>query len=217
MVNSPPIFSTISTETWIETTWENFLIFADDPTLPKGKFYYHQGWMRIEMSPLGSAHGHDNTILLILINLYAALQNIPIKGFTNTTFRKIGMREAQPDLAFYIGNDLKLPPDHNSPVNLDEFDPPTLVVEVAATSLEDDTTRKQKLYQEMGVQEYWVVNVDAGKVIAFYFPNQTETQLIEESQVLPKLTIQLVESALNRAKIEDDGAVSRWLLSQFQH
>jgi Uma2 family endonuclease len=211
MVNPPPVLSTVATDTWVEANWENFLTFADDPTLASGRFYYDQGYMRIEMSPLGSAHGQDNSILSTVIVLYATIKNIPIKELTNTSFRKARLRECQPDIAFYIGKNTTFPPHTNAPVNLNELDPPTLVVEIAASSLEDDTERKQKLYQRLGVREYWVVNVNAGKIIA-YSLSATNAELIRESQVLPELAIDLVEEALQRSKTEDDGAVSRWWL-----
>lgn len=166
------------------------------------------------MAPLGSAHGQDNTILSTVIILYATIKNIPIKGLTNTSFRKAKVRECQPDLAFYIGKNLRFPPRTNAPINLDEFDPPTLVVEIAASSLEDDRDRKQKLYQRLGVQEYWVVDVNAGKVIASCL-SATDCVPIRESQVLPGLEIALVEEALKRSQTEDDGAISRWLLTIF--
>lgn len=214
MVNPPPVLQTVPTDTWVEATWEDFLTFADDPTLASGRFYYDQGWMRIEMSPLGSAHGQDNSITSTIIVLYAAIKNIPIKELTNTSFRKIRTREAQPDIAFYVGKNLRFPPRNNAPINLDELEPPALVVEVAATSLEDDRDRKQKLYQRLGVQEYWVVDVNAAKVIASTL-TRIERTSIQESQVLPGLEIALVEAALKRSQTEDDGAVSRWLLATF--
>jgi Uma2 family endonuclease len=212
MVNSPPVLETVPTDTWFEISWEDFLTFAEDPNLASGRFYYDQGYMRIEMSPLGSAHGQDNTILTTLVVLYASLKNIPIKGLSNTSFRKTKIREAQPDIAFYIGKNLRFPPRNNAPVDIDELEPPTLVVEVAASSLEDDTTRKQKLYQRMGVKEYWVVNVNAGKVIAWLL-SATESVPIRVSQVLPGLEMALVEEALKRSQTEDDGSISRWLIA----
>ncbi|MGH8002808.1 MAG: Uma2 family endonuclease [Brasilonema sp.] len=214
MVNPLPIIDTVPTDTWVDATWEEFLTFADDPTLESGRFYYDQGYMRIEMAALGFAHGHDNSIVSTVIVLYAAIKSIPILEITNTTFRKAKVRGAQPDIAFYIGENLRLPPRNNSSVNLNESDTPTLVVEIAASSLEDDTERKQKLYQRLGVQEYWVVDVNASKVIASSL-SKTESHLIRESQVLPGLEIALVEEALNRSQTEDDGAISRWLLARF--
>jgi Uma2 family endonuclease len=214
MVNPAPVIETVPTDTWVEATWEDFVTFADDPTLESGRFYYDQGYMRIEMAALGSAHGQDNSIVSTVVVLYAAIKNIPIKELTNTTFRKTKVRSSQPDIAFYIGNNLRFPPRNNSPVNLNELEPPSLVVEIAASSLEDDTNRKLQLYQRMGVQEYWVVDVNADKVIATLI-TQAETVSLLESKVLPGLKISLVEEALKRSQTEDDGAISRWLIATF--
>lgn len=166
------------------------------------------------MSPLGSAHAQDNTIISTVVILYATIKNIPIKGFTNASFRKAGVRESQPDLAFYIGENLRIPPRNNAPIDLDRSDPPTLVVEIAASSLEDDINRKQRLYQRLGIQEYWVIDTSTFRVIAFALSPTTSIS-ISTSQVLPGLEIALVEAALQRSKTEDDGAVSRWLLATF--
>ncbi|NCJ06695.1 Uma2 family endonuclease [Synechococcales cyanobacterium C] len=212
MVNSLPVITTAATETWVDADWEDFLTFADDPTLVKGRFYYDQNQMRIEMSPLGVAHGRDNTVVSLVINLYATVRNIPILGLINTTFRKFRMQEAQPDIAFYMGADLRFPPHNNTPINLDDWMPPTLVVEIAASSLSDDLDRKQRLYLRMGVREYWVVDVSGGRVFAFSL-SASEVTLIHDSQVLPGLAISTVEEALVRSQSEDDGAISRWLLA----
>jgi Uma2 family endonuclease len=214
MVSSPPVLTTVQTDTWVKATWDDFLTFADDPTLVSGRFYYDDGFMRIEMSPLGAAHGQDNSILSSIIVLYAALKSIPIKELTNTSFRKVSIRESQPDIAFYIGQDVQPLPRSNSPINLNEIDPPTLVVEVAASSLEDDTDRKQKLYQKLGVKEYWVFDVQKTQVIASaLFP--TSIKPIRVSNVLPGLDLALVEESLQRSQTEDDGAIIRWLISKF--
>jgi Uma2 family endonuclease len=215
MVNPSPVLQTVPTETWVKAAWEDFLTFADDPTLVSGRFYYDQGYMRIEMSPLGSAHGQDNSILSTVIVLYAALKNISIKELTNTSFRKAGVREAQPDIAFYIGENLTFPPRNNAPINLDELNPPSLVVEIAASSLEDDGDRKKTLYQRLGIREYWVVDVSAGTVNALSLSSAKNTT-IRESQVLPGLDIALVEEALRRSRSEDDGMISRWLLTNLR-
>jgi Uma2 family endonuclease len=214
MVSSPPVLTTVQTDTWVKATWEDFLTFADDPTLVSGRFYYDDGFMRIEMSPLGAAHGQDNSILSSIIVLYAALKGIPIKELTNTSFRKVSIRESQPDIAFYIGQDVQPLPRNNAPINLNEIDPPTLVVEVAASSLEDDTDRKQKLYQKLGVKEYWVFDVQKTRVIASAL-SPTSIKSIRVSNVLPGLDLALVEESLQRSQTEDDGAIIRWLISKF--
>lgn len=203
---------TIATDTWVKATWDEFLTFADDPTLISGRFYYDRGEMRIEMAALGPAHGRDNSIVSTAIVLFAALNNIRIIEFTNCSFKKTGIRECQPDIAFYIGSDFQFPPRSNSPVDLDQLEPPSLVIEMGSSSLSDDLGRKQLLYRRLGVQEYWVVDVNTGKITALCLTQEQSVQ-IQASQVLPGLAILLVETALVRSHSEDDGAITRWLLN----
>lgn len=212
MVNPPPTLQTIPTDTWVKATWEEFLTFAEDPTLISGRFYYDQGEMRVEMAALGPAHGRDNSIVSTVLVLFAAIRNIRIIEFTNCSFQKTGIRECQPDIAFYIGSSFQFPPRSNSPVDLDQIAPPTLVIEIGASSLSDDLGRKQLLYRRLGVQEYWVVNVNTGNITAFSLTQEQSLQ-IQESQVLSGLAISLVETALVRSQTEDDGAIIRWLLT----
>lgn len=75
MVKSSSTLPHVATDTWIQATWEEFLDLGDHPQYAKGKFYYDQGYMRIEMSPLGSAHGHDNAIVSTVVVVYAALKS----------------------------------------------------------------------------------------------------------------------------------------------
>jgi Uma2 family endonuclease len=198
----------------MKATWEEFIVLADDPNYAKGKFYYHQGYMRIEMSPVGPRHGRQNSIIPYVVILFAALKNIKIIELTNTSFRKADLDEFQPDLAYYIGSELKVPPETDAPVDLNEYEPPTLVVEVGASSISDDLKRKRLLYERSGVREYWVVDAKVRKIVAFTIASGRSSE-IQESVVLPGLAITLVESALKRSQTEDDGEINRWLLQIF--
>lgn len=212
MVSSSP--AQIETDTWVKASWDEFMNLANNPGYETGIFYYEQGYLRIEMPPVGSSHSQDNTIVPIVVNLYASAKNIRIKGLTNGSFRKPGIREFQPDLAFYIGADFKFPPRNNSPIDLSEFNAPNLVVEFGATSLNDDLGKKRLIYERAGVQEYWVVDVNNSDVIAFEI-SQGRSGEIQESVVLPGLAIALVEEALRRSQTQDDGEINRWLMQIF--
>ncbi|MGF1479976.1 MAG: Uma2 family endonuclease [Cyanophyceae cyanobacterium] len=201
-------------DTWVKATWEEFIALADDPQYAEGRCYYDEGYLRIEMAALGPAHGQDNSIVSTVVVVYAAVNNIPIKELTNTSFRKIGVRESQPDIAFYIGNSLQFPPRNNSPVDVNDLGAPTLVIEIGSSSFADDIGRKRLLYEKLGIQEYWVVDVAEGEVLAFAVAN-LGSKRIRASQVLPGLDMALVEEALKKSQTEDDGAIARWLLTTF--
>jgi len=203
-----------ATDTWVKASWEEFITLAENPTYGDGRFYYHQGLIRIEMSLLGSRQGRQNSIISKAVSLFATIKNIRIIEFAHTSFRKAGIGEFQPDLAFYIGSGLRVPPQTDAPIDLDLFDPPTLVVEIGASSISDELGRKRLLYEESGVQEYWVDDVNIGEVIAFAIADGRSGR-IRESEVLPGLATALVEEALKRSQTEDDRKINLWLLHTF--
>ncbi|MEO0535357.1 MAG: Uma2 family endonuclease [Cyanobacteria bacterium P01_A01_bin.123] len=214
MVRAAPSPQNIPTDAWVQATWGEYVGLVDSLIFESGRCYYEAGEMRVEMSPLGPSHARDNAILSKVVSLFATLKLIRIAEYVNCTFRKPGIRDAQPDIAFYLGQDVQFPPRNNEPVDVTLYRVPQLVVEVASSSLSDDLGNKRLLYERLRVGEYWVVNVAAASVIAFEIANGGSHQ-VNESTVLPGLKISLVEEALRRGETEDDGAINRWLLKQF--
>ncbi len=204
----------IGIDGWVKGSWEEFLALANEPKYENAKFYYYQGYIRVEMSPVGPRHGRQNSIIPYVVAYFAAIRNIVFVEFSNTSFRKAGLDEFQPDVAFYIGSDLKIPDDSDSAVDLNQYDPPTLVVEIAASSLSEDLGRKRLLYERANVREYWVVDAIDLKVIAFGM-GEGRSGEIKESQVLPGLSIAIVEEAVQRSREGDNGEILRWLMQTF--
>lgn len=217
MVNTVPESQPFVTDTWVKASWDEFIALADQPESEPSRFYYDDGCMRIEMAAVGPIHGRGHSVVARAVSLFATVKTIRIVEYTNTSFRKAGVRECQPDSSFYIGAEFQLPPRTNSPVDVDLYDPPTLVIEVASTTLNDendDLGRKRLLYERLGVQEYWVVDGDGAAVIAFEVFDGGSRQ-IQTSTVLPGLAIATIEAALQRSQTEEDGAMNRWLLQTF--
>jgi Uma2 family endonuclease len=90
-----------------------------------------------------------------------------------------------------------------------------LVIEVANTSVADDKGDKRLLYEELGVGEYWIIDVQNVQVIAFAVENRGSRK-ITQSQVLPGLAISLLQEGFRRTREMNHGRVGAWLLSQFQ-
>ena len=201
-------------DTWVKATWSEFMTLADSPVYDTSKAYYNRGKARIEMTPLGWNHAESHSIISTFVTFYCALTKIPVEGLINCSFRKEELKEAQPDIAFYLSSLDNIPNRSNSPVDLDQYSPPALAVEIAATSLSDDLGEKRLLYESLSVQEYWVVDVNAAEVMAFAIADGG-SKIINRSQVLPELTIALVEETLKRSRDEEHGAIVRWLLEQF--
>lgn len=213
MVSSVPA-PAIATNEWSPASWEAYVRLADSPSYESARCYYEAGEMRIEMVALGPSHARDNAILSKVVSLFATLRMIRVAEFVNCTFRQEGLRDAQPDLAFYLGDGFEFPPRDNQPVDVNVYGAPQLVVEIASTSLSDDLGQKRLLYERLGVKEYWVVDVERGRLILFAVADGRSGE-VRESGVLSGLGADLVEEALERGRTEDDGAINRWLIAQF--
>ena len=205
----------LTTDTWVTISWENFLQLCDAPEYEKAKFYYYNQQARIEMTPIGVNHSRDHGIIAYAIYLYTALSNIPLNGNDNCSYRQPGVKEVQPDLSFYVGENANVIPYGTSIVNLETYPPPDLVIEVANTSLSDDQGAKRLLYEDLGVQEYWIVDVQGVNILAFQMEDKGSRR-ITQSQVLPALEISILVQALQKSRESNHSQVSAWLLQQWQ-
>jgi Uma2 family endonuclease len=205
-----------TTDSWVVATWDEYIQAIEDPVYEKAKCYYYNGQVRIEMPPVGSDHADDNGILAVLINLFGIAKAIKLRLKVNCSYRKPGLRECQPDISYYIGERVKLAPTGSSVVNLDNYQPPDLAIEIADSSLSDDLGEKRLLYEEVGVKEYWVVDVKKARITAFKIIANNGSQRISESEVLSGLGIALLEEALQRSRQQDNTEVGTWFLAQVQ-
>jgi Uma2 family endonuclease len=203
------------TDTWMPATWEDYLRLTADPAYAKAKGYYYHNHMRLEMLPVGFDHSTDHSIIALAINLFGILKNIPLTMADNCTYRKTGVRDCQPDLSCYVGDKARVIPTGTNIVNLDQYPAPNLAIEISKTTLLDDLGAKRALYEEIGISEYWVVDVEKVKIFA-YEVFESGSQRIYASRALSDLAIAVPEEALQRSRQTDQSQVGTWLMAQFQ-
>ena len=205
----------IAPDTWVIASWNEYIQMIEAPGLEKAKGYYYNGRMKIEMPPVGNDHASDHTIIIFAVNLFASIKGIPLNGKDNCTYRKTGIQEVQPDVSYYIGENADVVPYGTSIIDLNIYLRPDLAIEVANTSLADDKSEKRLLYEDVGVAEYWIIDVQNLQIIAFSIA-EGGSRRITQSQVLPGLEISLLEAALRRTRQMNQSLVGSWLLNQFQ-
>ncbi|MEH2068122.1 MAG: Uma2 family endonuclease [Nostoc sp.] len=203
------------TDTWICASWQEYEEAIANLLNEKAKSYYYKGHMRLEMAPVSFDHGQNHVVIIFAVTLFAALKRIPATGLDTTTFRKTGVQDCQPDVAYYLRERAQSIPTGTGIVNLARYPAPDLIIEIAKTSLLDDLGTKRSLYEELGVSEYWVVDVQNAQFIAYSMADQGSKR-IQESQVFPGMTIATLEEALRRSREMKQSQVAAWLLSQFQ-
>lgn len=205
----------LPTDSWVAASWEEYLAAIADPAYTKARGYYYHGHMRLEMSPVSFDHGQDHVVVIFAVNLFAALRGIPVTGLDAVTLRKSGIGECQPDVSYYLADRARAIPSGTGIIDLDQYPSPDLVIEVAKSSLLDDLGVKRSLYEELGMTEYWVVDVDSAELVA-YAMRDRGSYPIQVSQVLPGLDLAVLTTALQRSREMDQSQVGAWLLTQFQ-
>ena len=206
-----PTSLALQTDTWVKATWDDFVATMDTTPYDEGRGYFDNGSMRVEMAALGGGHARQNSVVSKVVSLFGMVRAVRLAEFTNGSFHKTGERGCQPDVAFYVGPDFRLPPQDNAPIDVDVYGPPTLAIEIGGSSFKDDLGAKRLLYERLGVNEYWVVNVAEQQVVAFAVAEGGSRQ-IRVSGVLPGLEMPLVEEALHRSQTEDDTTLMGWLM-----
>lgn len=94
----------VQTDEWIPATWEEYLVAIAQPDYAHARGYYHNGLMRLEMTPLGNPHSRDHASVMGFLYLFVGCRGLDLDAHDNCTYRKSGLAEAQPDLSFYIGD-----------------------------------------------------------------------------------------------------------------
>ena len=214
LVEGGDVIAEDSPDDWQKADWEIYQQ-AIAQASEKTKGYYHDGMMRLEMSPVGNPHSRDHSIAIYATLLFAALRDLRVDVHDNCTYRKTGLREAQPDISLYVGDRVGSLDWETKIVDLDQLPPPDLAIEISDSTLPDDCGRKRLLYEDLGVREYWVVNVAEALILGFEIIERGSRR-IQESIVLPGLSLDVLEEALRRSREADHGQVSAWLLQQWQ-
>ena len=153
------------------------------------------------MTPLGWNYAQDNSIISTLVTLFCALKEIPVIELTNCSFRKTCLQEAQPDLAFYINSLENQPSRGNSAVDLNQF---RLLrwwwqsLLLLSVMIKGRNVCFMKIWGAR-VLDCWCQSSRNYRLC----DRRWGSRRIETSQVLPGLTMGLVQTTLKRSCSEE--------------
>jgi Uma2 family endonuclease len=127
---------------------------------------------------------HVLTLRLIASELEALLANKAVFLSTQDPIHLDNSSEPEPDLAIVKGTALDYTEQHPQPQDI------YLVVEVADSTLKQDCEVKDKMYAQVNITDYWVVDIPNRQIHVFRNPAATgysDHLILTESQAISPL------------------------------
>lgn len=201
---------------WKLATWDDYLVYRDDPTRERVKLFFYNNKLFAEMGGEGINHSKFADLLILMIAFWSLQHPEQVFcSFSRCQIEKPRSKAGAPDLVLYIGNDYpRWGEGERRYINLEHHRVPNLVGEVADTTLASDLDEKKHLYAELGIPEYWVIDVRGKRVIAFLLQENKTYKEIQVSVALCELPIKLVEQTIERLEQESNGTAANWFAQQ---
>lgn len=200
---------------WQQATWDDYVALRDDDG-DRYKLFYDNQKLWVEMGAEGINHAKFGDLFaMILVFLAAKFPDIKLSTFGGCQMEKKGKRSVAPDIVVYVGDDMPIWKAGKSRfIDLEQWRSPDLVGEISDTTLAIDLDEKKRMYAELGIAEYWVIDVRAYRVFAFQLNENNIYQQCEASQVIPNLAIALLEQTLEQLATKTNTEAAIWFAQQ---
>jgi Uma2 family endonuclease len=202
--------------TWVNATWEDYEAIRDDQSSDRCKLFFKNNQLWVEMGAEGINHSKFSDLFSFILYILAArFPDIKLSTFGGCQMEKRGTRAVAPDFVVYVGENIPVWEAGQSRfINLDQWRSPDLVGEISDTTLAIDLDEKKRLYAELGVAEYWVIDIRAARIFAFQLDELGIYQQCERSQVLPNLAIALLEQTMAMVDTKTNTEAAIWFSQQ---
>ncbi|UBF29044.1 Uma2 family endonuclease [Kovacikia minuta CCNUW1] len=175
---------------WQPATWEDYVALRDEETVERMRLFFSEGWLWFEMGNEGMNHSRTSDLFIMLILCWK--QRYPdqkIRTFSRCQLEKVGKKACAPDLVIYLGDDFPYwEPGQRRFINLDQVRVPDLVGEVSDTTLATDLDEKKRIYADLQIPEYWVLDARGRQVLAFQLQENGTYQGCKTSNALQGLS-----------------------------
>ncbi len=204
---------------WYVATWADYDEWVQTAEADNFRIFFNQGRLFVDTSWEGIDHARFRELLVMLFFAWFSRQ-MPGQAFDclgGCILEKPEQLSASPDEVLYVGSDVpRGQPGEPRRVNLRQWCVPDLVCEVGDTTLATDLDEKKQIYAALEIPEYWVIDVQAARVIAFRLSAEGIYQQQRVSEALPGLAMTLVEQAFKRLIAESNGTVAQWFAQQLR-
>jgi hypothetical protein len=201
-----------------DATWQDYVAIRDGD-INWQKIAFNQGWLWADMGTEGPNHASFSDLLTMIFGFWAFLHpQMPLAILWALPDRAPRNPSLCPRLGpVQRGQHSRWQPSEPRRISLDRHRLPDLVGEIADTSLSLDLDEQKQLYAQLGIAEYWVVDVKGLRLFGFGLTATGVYEPIQVSQILTGLPISLVEQTLERLETETNTAAANWLMQQLQN
>ncbi|PZU96757.1 MAG: Uma2 family endonuclease [Pseudanabaena sp.] len=202
--------------TWVKATWEDYEALRDDKSSDRCKLFFKNNQLWVEMGTEGINHSKFGDLFVMILGFLAMRSpELKLSTFSGCQMEKKGTRAVAPDLVVYVGENIPTWESGQSRfINLEQWRSPDLVGEISDTTLAIDLDEKKRLYAELGISEYWVIDIRAARIFAFQLDESVIYQQCEISKVLPNLAIALLEQAMAMLDTKTNTEAAIWFSQQ---
>ena len=195
---------------WQPAVWEDYLAYRDEPTL-EIRLFFNGKYLFVDMGSEGINHARVNDLFTLLFGFwFSRFVGRTADSLGGCLLERPNKRAAAPDLVLYIGGVPQWQEGEPRRIDLSQWRTPDLVGEIADTTLATDLDEKKQLYADLEIPEYWVIDVQGKRVIAFQLLSDGRYQQCDYSVALEKLPISLLEKTLERLSEGTNISAASW-------
>lgn len=197
---------------WQPATWENYLAYRDAPTTERVRLFFNGNYLFVDMGSEGINHARVSDLFtLLFFTWFSRFAEQTADSLGRCLLEKPKKQAASPDLVLYIGEDVsQWREGEPRRIDLNQWRVPDLVGEIADTTLATDLDEKKHLYADLEVPEYWVIDVQGRRVLAFRLQKDGKYQQCAQSVALEGLPISLLEQTLERLSEGTNISAASW-------
>ena len=202
---------------WQLATWDDYLSHCDDLKKQRVRLFFDGNYLWIDegldgMGAEGINHAKVSDLITALLFIWFSRFPEPTaESMGRCLLEKPKTQAAAPDIVLYIGEGVpQWREGEHRRIDLSQWRVPNLVGEIADTTLATDLDEKKKIYTDLAIPEYWVIDIQGERVFAFQLDSDGKYQQCTESTALSGLPIDLIEQALQQLKQGTNISVAHW-------